>query len=123
MKIGDMIEYTDQRGIKHQAGITKVIEQPPPIATPEAAGITLLNLAYLVKGVRREAELVSAYPNASGQCYGKVLDIRKDEMEDTPEPEPSPTPEPAPEPTPAEPEPAPTPEPAPDPENPPEPTQ
>jgi len=98
MKVGDIVEYTDQRGDKHDATIANVMEQPTNIEG--TATETILNLEYHAGGRDRRAELVTAHPNASGQCYGKVkkeapkpteaeiiTEADSDNVEASPEPE------------------------------------
>lgn len=76
MKIGDIVEYTDQRGEKHDARVTRVMKQPTNIE--RTAYTELINVEYSVRERIRIAELISENPNASGQCYGKVLKGEKD---------------------------------------------
>jgi len=77
MKEGDIVEYTDHRGAKHDAKVIKVIEQPTNIE--QTAHEEIINVEYSAGGRVRVAELVSKNPNASGQCYGKVLSSQDDE--------------------------------------------
>ena len=71
MKIGDIVEYTDHHGTKHDAKITRVVKQSTNIEGTQHTEI--INVEYNAGGRVRIAELVSKTPNASGQCYGKVL--------------------------------------------------
>ena len=71
MHIGDIVEYTDQRGNKHDAKVTRVVKQPLNIEQTKHEEI--INVEYSDGGRVKIAELVSKTPNASGQCYGNVL--------------------------------------------------
>lgn len=73
MHKGDIIEYTDERGAKHEATIVIVHEQAPPLSDPNAKPGILLTLEFHADGRDKRAELVSSGGNISGQCYGKVL--------------------------------------------------
>ena len=85
MKIGDIVEYTDHRGAKHDAKITRVVKQPTNIEGTQHTEI--INVEYNAGGRVRIAELITNHPNTSGQCYGKVLKGEED-FEDTEEKEP-----------------------------------
>ena len=91
MHINDIVEYTDWRGDKHDAKVTKVMEQPTNIE--ETQHTELINVEYQVKGRVRMAELVSKKPNAGGECYGKVIKEvgtpEEDAKKEDSEPEPS----------------------------------
>lgn len=80
MKIGDTIEYTDEKAVKHNATIVIVHEQQGSISDPDSKGPTLLTLEYRANGRTQRAELVSEGGNASGQCYGKVISSQDDDI-------------------------------------------
>jgi len=83
MHIDDIVEYTDWCGDKHDAKVTKVMEQPTNIE--ETQHTELINVEYQVKGRVRIAELVSKKPNAGGECYGKVIKESETAEEDAKE--------------------------------------